>query len=96
MDEKIKKESEKRTSDNSFGIAGVVFGILSILSLSVIGIVMGIVGLLFSLKQKKVNKNKWSKSGFVLNIIGIIFGIAAIYFLFTYASQLIGQLPGGY
>ena len=93
----VEKEDKKTThSDNSFGIAGVVFGILSILNLSVIGIIMGILGLIFSLKQNKIMKNKWSKAGIVLNIIGIIVGIVAVIFLVKYASDYLAQItqPG--
>jgi len=100
MYEKMIKEeaSESKisgTRDNSFGVAGVIFGVLSILSLSVGGVVMGIVGLFFSLKQKKIMKNKWSNSGIVLNIIGIIVGLIAIYVLFNYATDYIAQFQGG-
>ena len=100
------KEEKKTThSDNSFGVAGVIFGILSILSLSVGGIAIGIIGLIFSLRQKKIMKNQWSKSGIVLNIIGIIIGIAVVIFLVKYASDYLAQitqagqlqgLPGGF
>ena len=88
-----KEEMEKASKDNSFGIAGVIFGILSILSLSVGGIIMGIIGLLFSLKQNKVMKNQWSKVGVILNILGIIIGIIATYFLYNYLSEYISQFP---
>ena len=55
---------------------------------------MGIIGLVFSLRQNKVNKNKWSRAGIILNIIGIIVGIIAIVFLVKYASQYINQIAG--
>jgi len=35
---------KKEAGDNSFGVASVVLGILSILSLSVLGIILGAVG----------------------------------------------------
>ena len=89
-----RKEVVKRSvsGDNSSGIVGVVFGILSLLTLSVPGVVMGIVGLLFSLKQNKVMKNKWSKAGIILNILGIILGIIAIIFLYNFAINYLAQL----
>ena len=82
----------KREDDNSKGITGVVLGILSIFNLSFIGVLMGIVGLVFSIKQHKTNKNSWSKAGIILNIIGIVIGIILIYFLATYALDYIAQL----
>ena len=92
-----KEETEKATKDNSFGIAGVIFGILSILSLSVEGIVIGIIGLIFSLRQKKVMKNQWSKVGIILNIIGIVVGIIATYLLYNYfLGEYINQFPNIY
>ncbi|NCO11486.1 hypothetical protein CO038_00090 [Candidatus Pacearchaeota archaeon CG_4_9_14_0_2_um_filter_39_13] len=90
---------KKEAGDNSFGVASVVLGILSILSLSVLGIILGAVGLVFSLKQKKVDKNKWSKAGMILNLIGIVLGILVIIFFFNYASSYLAQiqnLQGGY
>ena len=90
---------KKEAGDNSFGVAIVVLGILSILSLSVLGIILGAVGLVFSLKQKKVDKNKWSKAGMILNLIGIVLGILVIIFFFNYASSYLAQiqnLQGGY
>ena len=95
-----KKEGDPKakstTSDNSFGIVGVVFGILSILSLSVVGIAMGIVGLIFGLRQHKLARNKWSQVGIILNIIGIILGIIAVIFLVNYAQDYLAQItqPG--
>ncbi len=79
----------KGESDNSFGIAGVVLGILSIVFSSITGVVLGIVGLVFSTKQNKIAKNKWSKAGKILNIIGIILGI--ILFIFALTSILKSQ-----
>lgn len=69
------KKEEIKTSDNSFGAVGVVLGILSITFSSIVGVVLGIIGLIFSIQQKKRMQNKWSKAGFVLNLIGIILGI---------------------
>ncbi len=84
--------------DNSFGVAGVVLGVMSILSVSAMGIVTGVVGLVFSIMQNKKGKNKWSTAGIALNIIGIILGIIAIIFLVNFASQVLANLPaqGGY
>ena len=53
--------TKEKLTDNSFGIAGVILGILSVLSLNIVGIVLGFIGLTFSRKQNKIAKNKWSK-----------------------------------
>lgn len=91
----MKKESD-RMHDNSFGVAGVVFGIMSLLSLSAPGIVIGIIGLVFSMKQKKIHNNKWAKWGVSLNIIGIVLGILAIVALATFASDYLANVQGTY
>lgn len=82
----MKKEEVEKTNDNSFGTASVVFGVISIVSTSVVGIILGILGLIFSMKQKKITKNKWSKAGMILSVIGIILGI--IFFVYTVISLL--------
>ena len=69
--------------DNSFGTSSVLLGIasitLSILSPIVLSaLVFGILGLIFSHKQKKHSNNKWAKAGKILGIIGIILSILAI------------------
>jgi len=89
----VKKEGVS-SGDNSFGIVSVVFGTLSILSLSVGGIAMGIIGLLFALKAKKRANNKWAKWGFWLSVTGIVLGVLAIYFLVNYLSGYLGQIQG--
>jgi uncharacterized membrane protein HdeD (DUF308 family) len=80
-----KKAGEKQSRDNNFGVVGVTFGILSIIFSSAMGLVIGIVGLVFAMKQKKKHSNKWSKNGIVLNIVGIILGIAFMIFAITQA-----------
>ncbi len=91
MPKKSVKISET-SKDNSFGVVGVVLGILSILFLSSGGIVLGIIGLVFSLKQKKLSANSWSKAGAYLNIIGIILGIIALVIFFIYPELLLGGI----
>ena len=77
----------KREVDNSFGIVGVILGIFSILfiplslgffGIPVITLILGVVGLVFSLKQKKISKNGWAKVGVRLNIIGIVLSLAVL------------------
>ncbi len=70
----MKREVEKVSLDNSFGVASVVLGILSILFTPFNGIILGIISLIFSKKQEKTNSNKWSRAGRILAVIGIILG----------------------
>jgi len=83
------KEETVRHIDNSFGTASVVLGIISIVFSSLVGVSLGIVGLAFSMKQKKIMKNKWSKAGIILNAIGIILGLI----LFIYATVSLLKNP---
>jgi len=70
---------EKKSADNNnFGVTAVVFGILSVvfsLVFPFFGIVFGVISLLFAIKQKKINKNSWSKAAMILSIIGILLSI---------------------
>ncbi len=78
---------KKEMYDNSFGVAAVVLGIMSIMSGSLPGIVLGIISVVFSKKQEKSFKNKWSKAGFVLGIVGIILGLILFFVSFYLVSQ---------
>ena len=77
----MKKEEIPR-NDNSFGTASVVLGVVGLTLSSLIGVVLGIVGLIFGKKQNKINKNSWSKAGIIINTISIIVGIVAFIILF--------------
>lgn len=71
---------KEEVKDNSFGVAGVILGIISVVLSSAPGILLGIIGLVFSFKQKKIAKNKWALAGTILNIIGIVIGLAIFIF----------------
>ena len=75
-----------KEGDNSFGVASVILGILSIVfafglfMLFVYGpfaaILLSIIGLVFASKQKRVRNNEWARMGMILSIIGLVAGIA--------------------
>ncbi len=71
----MKKEDQV---SNSSATASVVLGIMSIVLASLPGLLLGITAFVFAVKQEKYNKNKWTKAGKVLSIIGVILSIAAI------------------
>jgi len=84
--------------DNSFGIAAVVLGILSIvfsvgvLLGSVGGTILGIVALVFALIQKKKANNKWAYIGMILAIIGIVLNIALLIITVNAIRQIAAQM----
>lgn len=75
-------------SDNSYGLVAFIFGILSILmapGLDVfifygpfVGLILGILGIIFAIKQRKINNNKWAKWGLWLSIAGTVISIAIL------------------
>ena len=84
-------------SSNSSGICAVVFGILSLIFAGVLfgspaGIVLGVLGLIFSIVQLRKSKNRWAYSGLVLSIIGIILNVIVLYLLIQFLSQFFAEL----
>ncbi|MEK6818389.1 MAG: hypothetical protein AABY10_00475 [Nanoarchaeota archaeon] len=73
----MKKEEVHEHKDNSFGVSSVIFSVLSVLlsTTPIQGIVLAILGLALARKQSKHLKNKWSKAGCILSIIGLILSI---------------------
>ncbi len=67
---------------NGHGIASLILGIVSIVFSWVpfLGLVSGIVGIVLSIKQRKISPNGIATGGLVTSIIGIV--ISAIYSIF--------------
>jgi len=63
------------------GNSGFTLGILSILLAGTMGILIAVVGLIFSVLQQRKNPTKLGKVGVILNIIGFILSIAFIIYL---------------
>lgn len=84
--------------DNSFGILGVLCGILSILfapgpiALFVYGpfagIALGVLGLVFGLLQRKRSPSKFSRAAIILSVVGIVVNIVAIVLLIKALQEL--------
>lgn len=92
----MKKEmvdKEIRHHDNSSGVVGIIFGIMSILS-GAPGILLGLIGFFFSLNQNKKAKNNWSKWGMVLNVVGFVLGIIFAVYISVYLSNAVAGLQG--
>jgi len=86
------KKKEEKTSGGEFGVIGFVFGILSIVFLASNGIILAILGFIFSTMQQKRNPTKFGRLGKILNIIGFILGVILIILLLVFAEELTSQL----
>lgn len=84
------------TTENSFGAASVILGIvgiaLGLFNSPVAGIALGIVGLVFSYKQHKYGQNRWSKAGRIMNIVSIAVGVFVI-IVFVAVGSYLSQNP---
>lgn len=92
----MKKEVKQSAQDNSFGVASVVLGILSIIFASFNGLILSVIALIFANKQRKINANKWSKAGKILGIIGLVISIALIVLIIVGLAtnpDLLSSLP---
>ncbi|MFH1271199.1 MAG: hypothetical protein ABII03_06210 [Nanoarchaeota archaeon] len=89
-----------KKEDNSFGVASVILGIFSILSAypPLHGIILGVIALIFGIKQQKLSPNKWGRRGKVLAIIGIVISVLFFIALFWLSQnpEILSQLSGGY
>jgi len=73
------------------GISGFTLGIIGIIFAGWIGMVICIIGLIFSFVQQKRHKMKIAKVGVILNIIGIVLSIAVIV-LYAKIAPLLSQV----
>ncbi len=79
----------KKKEDNTWGTWSMVLGILSIVLFMgpVIGIVSGILAIVFSNKQKKIKMTEQAKIGRITGIIGLVLSIL---YLIVIIAFLIG------
>ena len=80
---------------NSYGITSLVLGILSILT-PPFGLVFGIVGLIFGIKQNHTWKNHISTGGFITSIVGICLSVVVLIALIIIAAFFAAMLPLGF
>lgn len=88
-----KKETivKPKQDSNGLGIAGLILGIGSIVLSWVpfLGLISGIIGLILSIKQRKIIPNDIATGGLVTSIIGIVFSVFfIIYFIFIILLML--------
>lgn len=88
----------KKTEKNVYGIASFVLGIVTFLMLwfPILPVITGILGIVYSRKQLKINSNGLNTAGFIISIIGLC--IASLILLFQIGFGVIlaaiGSLEG--
>jgi len=89
--------AKEASGDNSFGILSVGFGILSLVFAfsvilgSIAGTILGVLGFIFALVQRKRSKNKWAKTGLVLSLIGVVINVILFIILVTTIAGIVSQ-----
>jgi|SRR3989344_1592362 len=96
----ISKKSKKSISKvkpntaNGMGVSSLVLGIISlfltVLGIPIIGIILGILGIIFSKKQKKIFPNGIQQAGYITSIVSLV--ISSIYSVFIILIILISVL----
>jgi hypothetical protein len=87
-----KRMKDLQSSKEAFGIMGLVFAIVSLLSMSSNGIIYAILGIVFSKIQEKKGRNKISRAGLIIGIIGLILNVVFVILLITYYPTLIENI----
>jgi site-specific recombinase len=72
---------ESKVKGNSLGASGFTLGIVSILSIGLVGLISSVIGFIFCLVQQKKKPTKLAKAGLILNITGFVFSLLWIFIL---------------
>ncbi|MCA9495877.1 MAG: hypothetical protein KC589_02960 [Nanoarchaeota archaeon] len=93
-EDSIKKADTKEVNpSNTFGILGLIAGILAIfLSIVYIGLIFAILAITFYFIQKKIQKTSIALVGLILGIIGLIFSLIMIIFTIFIAVSMTNTL----
>lgn len=91
----------KKNDDEGFGIASLVLGIASIVFswFFILGLVAGILAIIFAAKQRKIKHTGISTGGLVTGIVGTVFSFLYTLFLIVVigilssSSSLTGMVP---
>ncbi len=86
------------TKDNSFGVASVVIGILSIIFSTTVffgsfgGVILAVVGLIFAILQRKRVNTSWAKAGLWINGIALVLGIIVVIWLVQLLADIVQNI----
>ena len=92
MSENKKEGVKDERTNEALSVSGFILGILSILFLGAQGMIIGIVGIVFSSYAYKKKKTKIGKIGIILNIIGLVLGILLLALVMIFAEQIYSQM----
>ena len=83
----MEKRGKMKISGNSLGASGFTLGIMSILSLGIVGVIMAVLGFAFCFAQQKNKPTKLGKAGIILNIVGFALSLLFIFYLSPILTQ---------
>ncbi len=88
-------EKQVNSQNTSKGTAGFVLSLIGLILVffPYVGIILSILGLIFSIKQRKINKTGLSTAGLVIGIIGIIINIIVLILTIFVIISIIPNLP---
>ena len=83
-------KEEVKSTNNDFGIASLILGILSLVLFFTIlpSIVLGILGIIFGVIQRKRHKTKWALTGIILSVLGIILSLVIIWAILSVFREI--------
>ncbi len=78
-------------NDNSFGVASVVLGIISLLLFFTIipAIILAVISICFAVAQRKRQKNNWAMWGLILSILSLVLSIIAIIAIVSFVTSIL-------
>ena len=81
---------------NDFGITSLILGIFSIIFSwsAILGIPAGIIGIVFSVKQKKIYSNGIATGGLVTSIMGLVISVLILILFIVSFVPFIRMMPG--
>lgn len=86
---KIDNKVNNTKKSNSFAIVSMILGICSLI-IPFLGLILGVLAIIFSVKQSKIEKNGMSTAGLILGIIGIITSVIYVFLMLLVIMVSVG------
>jgi len=83
-------KEEVKSTNNDFGIASLILGILSLILFFTMlpSLILGILGIIFGVIQRKRHKTKWALTGIILSVLGIILSLVIIWAILSVFREI--------